>query len=197
MLFGAISMHEQRAAELIPLFTRTIFSIPGMYGVSIQAGVFQTGLGRGRTIQLNVSGNELDRIVQISGMLFGAVKKEIPHAQVRPIPSLELLFPEVQIIPDRDRLKAAGLTAGSFGVAAVADNCRAVAGSARVVLAIKPQSFDEVAAGLADVVTGDHLLVSIMAGVGTKRIEAAFASIKARVVGVMPNLPIKVAAMSR
>jgi HAE1 family hydrophobic/amphiphilic exporter-1 len=117
MLFGAISMHEQRAAELIPLFTRTIFSIPGMYGVSIQAGVFQTGLGRGRTIQLNVSGNDLDRIVQISGMLFGAIKKEIPQAQIRPIPSLELLFPEVQIIPDRDRLKAAGMTASNFGVA--------------------------------------------------------------------------------
>jgi HAE1 family hydrophobic/amphiphilic exporter-1 len=117
MLFGAISMHEQRAAELIPLFTRTIFSIPGMYGVSIQAGVFQTGLGRGRTIQLNVSGNDLDRIVQISGMLLGAIKKEIPQAQIRPIPSLELLFPEVQIIPDRDRLKAVGMTASNFGVA--------------------------------------------------------------------------------
>ncbi len=117
MLFGAISMHEQRAAELIPLFTRTIFSIPGMYGVSIQAGVFQTGLGRGRTIQLNVSGNDLDRIVQITGMLFGAIKKEIPQAQIRPIPSLEMLFPEVQIIPDRDRLKAAGMTASNFGVA--------------------------------------------------------------------------------
>ncbi len=117
MLFGAISMHEQRAAELIPLFTRTIFSIPGMYGVSIQAGVFQTGLGRGRTIQLNVSGNDLDRIVQTTGMLLGAIKKEIPQAQIRPIPSLEMLFREIQIIPDRDRLKAAGMTAGNFGVA--------------------------------------------------------------------------------
>jgi HAE1 family hydrophobic/amphiphilic exporter-1 len=117
MLFGAISTDEQRAGELIPLFMRTIFSIPGMYGVSIQAGVFQTGLGRGRTIQLNVSGDKLDRIVQISGMLFGAIKKEIPEAQIRPIPSLELLFPEVRIIPDRDRLKAAGMTASSFGVA--------------------------------------------------------------------------------
>ncbi len=117
MLFGAISTDEQRAGELIPLFMRTIFSIPGMYGVSIQAGVFQTGLGRGRTIQLNVSGDDLDRIVQVSGMLFGAIKKEIPEAQIRPIPSLELLFPEVRIIPDRDRLKAAGMTASNFGVA--------------------------------------------------------------------------------
>ena len=117
MLFGAISTDEQRAGELIPLFMRTIFSIPGMYGVSIQAGVFQTGLGRGRTIQLNVSGDNLDRIVQIAGMIFGAIKKEIPEAQIRPIPSLELLFPEVRIIPERDRLKAAGMTASSFGVA--------------------------------------------------------------------------------
>jgi HAE1 family hydrophobic/amphiphilic exporter-1 len=117
MLFGAISTHEQRAGELIPLFMRTIYSIPGMYGVSIQAGVFQTGLGRGRTIEVNIGGEDLNRIVEVGGMLFGAIMREIPNAQVRPVPSLELLFPEVQIIPDRDRLKAAGMTARDFGVA--------------------------------------------------------------------------------
>jgi HAE1 family hydrophobic/amphiphilic exporter-1 len=117
MLFGAISTHEQRAGELIPLFMRTIYSIPGMYGVSIQAGVFQTGLGRGRTVAVNISGEDLNQIVQAAGMLFGAIKKEIPQAQIRPVPSLELLFPEVQIIPDRDRIKAAGMTARDFGVA--------------------------------------------------------------------------------
>jgi len=117
MLFGAISTHEQRAGELIPLFMRTIYSIPGMYGVSIQAGVFQTGLGRGRTIEVNIGGDDLNRIVAIGGMLFGAIMKEIPNAQVRPVPSLELLFPEVRIIPDRDRLKAAGMTARNFGIA--------------------------------------------------------------------------------
>ncbi len=46
-LFGAISMHEQRAGELIPLFMRTIQQIPGMFGISMQAGIFQTRLGRG------------------------------------------------------------------------------------------------------------------------------------------------------
>jgi len=117
MLFGAISTHEQRAGELIPLFMRTIFSIPGMYGVSIQAGVFQTGLGRGRTVEINVSGEDLNQIVQAAGIFFGAIKKEIPQAQIRPVPSLELLFPEVLIIPERDRIKAAGMTARDFGVA--------------------------------------------------------------------------------
>jgi HAE1 family hydrophobic/amphiphilic exporter-1 len=117
MLFGAISIHEQRAGELIPLFTRTIYSIPGMYGVSIQAGVFQTSLGRGRTIEVNISGEDLNLIVQAAGMLFGAIKNEIPQAQIRPVPSLELLFPEVRIIPHRDRIKAAGMTAREFGIA--------------------------------------------------------------------------------
>ena len=104
MLFGAISTREQRAGELIPLFMRTIYAIPGMYGVSIQAGLFQTGLGRGRTIEVNIGGDDLNRIVEIGGLLFGAIMKKIPNAQVRPVPSLELLFPEVRIIPDRGRL---------------------------------------------------------------------------------------------
>jgi HAE1 family hydrophobic/amphiphilic exporter-1 len=96
---------------------RTIDSIPGMYGISLQAGVFQTSLGRGRSVEVDISGDDLNRIVQVAGMLFGAIKKEIPQAQIRPVPSLELLFPEVQIIPERDRIKAAGMTARDFGVA--------------------------------------------------------------------------------
>ena len=117
MLFGAISTHEQRAAELLPLFRRTIFSIPGMFGVSIQAGVFQTSLGRGRTIEVNISGDDLNRIVQVAGAMYGGIMKEIPGAQIRPVPSLELLFPEARMIPYRDRLKAAKMTAREFGVA--------------------------------------------------------------------------------
>jgi HAE1 family hydrophobic/amphiphilic exporter-1 len=117
MLFGVISIHEQRAAELIPLMMRTIYSIPGMWGISLQAGVFQTSLGRGRSVEVNISGDDLNRIVQTAGMLFGAIRKEIPGAQIRPVPSLELQFPEVKIIPERDRIKAAGMTARDFGVA--------------------------------------------------------------------------------
>ena len=117
MLFGAISTHEQRAGELLPLFRRTIFSIPGMFGVSIQAGVFQTSLGRGRTVEVNIRGDDLNRIVQVAGAMFGAIKKEIPQAQIRPVPSLELLFPEAQLVPQRDRLKAVKMSARDFGIA--------------------------------------------------------------------------------
>ena len=116
-LFGAISTEEQKARELLPVFTRMIRGIPGMFGVSIQAGIFQTRLGRGRTIDVDISGNEMDRIVQVAGITFGAIQKEIPEAQVRPLPSLEITYPEIRFHPDRDRLRAAGMTEEDFGIA--------------------------------------------------------------------------------
>jgi len=116
-IFGAISAEEQRARDLLPLFTRIMRGIPGMFGVSIQAGIFQTRLGRGRTIDVDISGNQLDRVVQVAGIMFGTIRKEIPQAQVRPVPSLEITFPEVRLHPDRDRLRAAGMTESEFGIA--------------------------------------------------------------------------------
>lgn len=114
---GATSMHMQRAGKLVPLFMKNIFSIPGMRGVSMQAGIFQTRLGRGRTVEIDVIGDDMDRLVSTAGAMFGIIMKEIPEAQVRPLPSLELLYPEVRLHPDRDRLRATGMSAQEFGIA--------------------------------------------------------------------------------
>ncbi|MCD6385705.1 efflux RND transporter permease subunit, partial [Candidatus Sumerlaeota bacterium] len=117
MLFGLNSIHEQRAGELIPLCQRVINNLPGIFGVSQQAGIFQTRLGRGRTINVDISGADINQLVQVGGTMFGIIGREIPGSQVRPVPSLELLYPEVKIVPLRDRLKSAGMTAQSLGVA--------------------------------------------------------------------------------
>lgn len=117
LILGAISTHEERAGELIPLFTKVISTVPGVFGVSQQAGIFETRLGRGRTIEVDISGDDLNRVVQVAGMVFGMIKDKIPEAQIRPIPSLEILYPEVRVIPDRDRLRAVGMNARDFGVA--------------------------------------------------------------------------------
>lgn len=117
MVFGAKCMHEERAGELVPLFMQTIQSIPGMYGVSMQAGIFETGIGEGRTIEVDISGSDIHQIVQVSGTMFGMIKKELPDAQIRPIPSLEILFPELKIVPSRDRLMAAGMNTYELGIA--------------------------------------------------------------------------------
>ncbi|MFH1912769.1 MAG: efflux RND transporter permease subunit [Pseudomonadota bacterium] len=116
-LFGAVSTDEERGGELTPLFSRIINSIPGMYGVSLQASIFEQGLGKGRVIDVDFSGPSLERLVAAAGTMFGMAMQEIPGSQVRPVPSLELLYPEVRLIPKRDRVRAAGMTTEDLGVA--------------------------------------------------------------------------------
>ncbi|KJR40144.1 hydrophobe/amphiphile efflux-1 (HAE1) family RND transporter [Candidatus Magnetoovum chiemensis] len=117
MLFGAVSTHEQRASELIPLFMKTISTLPGIFGISMQAGVFQTNLGRGRTINVDISGDDLNHIISASGALFGLIKQEMPEAQIRPVPSLEMLYPEVLFEPIRNKLRAVDMTSTDVGIA--------------------------------------------------------------------------------
>ena len=114
-LFGGLSVHETRAKEMMPLFNRIMNSIPGVFGVSIQAGIFESGIGQGRNIDVNISGENIDRIIEVSRMLFGMISQKIQGAQVRPVPSLETSYPEVQIIPNKERLAANGLTEDDLG----------------------------------------------------------------------------------
>jgi hydrophobic/amphiphilic exporter-1 (mainly G- bacteria), HAE1 family len=107
--------NETRARELIPMMNRIINSIPEMFGVSVQPGIFQTDLGQGRTVDVNISGDEMPRIIQSAGMLFGALSQNMPQAQIRPVPSLEMTYPEVNIIPDKRKLSASGLNETDLG----------------------------------------------------------------------------------
>ncbi len=115
-LFGAMSEDPSRVRELIPLFRRAIFNIPGFFGISTQASIFQTRLGRGRTIDIDFSGPEITNLVRAAGATYGMLKKEIPEVQIRPVPSLEIQFPEVRIVPDRPRLRAAGMSVADLGI---------------------------------------------------------------------------------
>jgi len=117
MAFGATSIHEEHVRKLLPLFMQIINTIPGMYGVCMQAGIFEKELGTGRTIDINVSSDDIHRIIEAAGAMFGMIKKEIPDAQIRPKPSLEILYPEIKIMPFRDRLKAVGMDANDLGIA--------------------------------------------------------------------------------
>ncbi|HDR17059.1 MAG TPA: efflux RND transporter permease subunit [Desulfobacteraceae bacterium] len=111
-----IEEHETEARKLIPLMNKVIRTIPDMLGVSIQPGIFETQIGRGRTVEVNVSGENLDTIVQSARMLFGALQQSIPQAQIRPVPSLELAYPECNIVPDKRKLAASGLNETNLGV---------------------------------------------------------------------------------
>ncbi|MDX8352815.1 efflux RND transporter permease subunit [Cognatiyoonia sp. IB215182] len=110
---GAAAVDGDRVAEVIPILSRPIFSEPGTFGFMTQPSLFGRGVGGGRTIELNITGNELEEILGVAGQAAGNVARLLPRSeghQFRPIPGLELGAPEVRLIPDRLRLADAGLT---------------------------------------------------------------------------------------
>lgn len=73
-------------------------------------------------------------------------------------------------------------------VSVLADNRATAAGCRLLVLAVKPQMIETVAAELVDAVTTEHLVVSILAGTATATLERLLGG-KVRVVRAMPNTP--------
>ncbi|MBW1616499.1 MAG: efflux RND transporter permease subunit [Deltaproteobacteria bacterium] len=115
-IFGASSVYETEAKKMMPLFTRIINSIPGMIGVSTQAGIFQSGIGKGRTVEVNIAGENINKIIETSRALYGAIKAEIPNAQIRPVPSFENSYPEANFIVNRSKAAANGFTEQDIGL---------------------------------------------------------------------------------
>ncbi len=115
-LFGAISKHETEAPKMMPTLARIMNTIPGVFGVSIQAGIFQTGIGRGRTVEVNISGENIDRIIEAARILFGSIREKLAHAQVRPVPSLENTYPEANFVPNRSKSLANGIGEDELGI---------------------------------------------------------------------------------
>jgi HAE1 family hydrophobic/amphiphilic exporter-1 len=52
---------------------------------------------------VDITGPDLERLIALGGQIFAQVNEKIPDVQARPIPSLDLGNPEVQVIPHRRR----------------------------------------------------------------------------------------------
>ncbi len=122
---GATAVDGQRAGELIGPLSQPIFREPGTFGFLTQPSLFGRGIGGGRSIELNISGPNLEQTLgialQATGMVSGILPREEGH-QLRPIPGLELGAPEVRLFPDRVRLADSGVTARDLGMTVDAFN---------------------------------------------------------------------------
>jgi pyrroline-5-carboxylate reductase len=82
-----------------------------------------------------------------------------------------------------------------YGVNVTTDNCLVLSQSQEaVMLAVKPQVFSAIAQELADILPLEHspLIISILAGVPLKQLEAAFPQMP--IIRAMPNTPATVGA---
>jgi HAE1 family hydrophobic/amphiphilic exporter-1 len=115
MFAGASTQDPLKARDLVPIFKKELRKIPGFYATSYQSSLFGRGITSGRTIDVDISGPDLTRLIQFGGRVFGQAMQLLPGSQVRPIPSLDLGNPEIQITPDRVRAASLGLTARDIG----------------------------------------------------------------------------------
>ena len=117
MFAGASTQDPLKARGLVPIFLQQLRKLPGFYATSYQSSLFGRGISSGRTIDVDITGPDLEQLIQFGGRVFGQAMQLLPGSQVRPIPSLDLGNPEIQIIPDRVRAASLGLAARDIGQA--------------------------------------------------------------------------------
>jgi HAE1 family hydrophobic/amphiphilic exporter-1 len=113
---GAQATDPERCGELVPLFSKAVNSYPGVFGISMQTGIFQNRLGRARTVSLDISGYDQQEILKVAGIIMNKeVPEKIRNSQIRAVPSLDVSYPEVRFIPKRSRLASVGFSADDIG----------------------------------------------------------------------------------
>jgi pyrroline-5-carboxylate reductase len=92
-----------------------------------------------------------------------------------------------QIIASNPREERCAELSERYGIQATTDNAEAAREATVVVVAVKPQFFDEAAADLRDAVSADALVMTIVAGIRQQHVVEVLGA--PAVVRVMPNTP--------
>lgn len=115
---GASAEDPTKVKDVIPVLKRAVYNEPGTFGAITQRSLFGRGIGGSRSIELNVSGPELEDVLDVARQAVRLVDKTMPRTQgtqIRPKPGLELGAPEVRVTPNRIKLADNGVTAREFG----------------------------------------------------------------------------------
>ncbi len=115
VFMGVIARDPQKISVLKPVVFRALRKIPGMIPIVIQASLFQRNLGEGRSIDIEITGPRLEQLVRTGFGIFMQSRQRLPGSQVRPLPSLDLGNPEIQVRPDRDRMAELQMTGSDLG----------------------------------------------------------------------------------
>ena len=120
LFVGARCKDELRASELIPILSKAAQSQPGVIPIVTQASLFASALSGGRTIDVEITGPDLEVLVVEAQKAFGMCMQEFPMTagnQLRPIPGLDLSSPELHVIPKLEKAAELGVTTSSIGYA--------------------------------------------------------------------------------
>lgn len=117
-LAAAAAVDPARIKDLVPIVQRAVFAEPGSRGFVRQTSLFGRGFGGGRNIDLDISGPNLNDIVNVASRAMPTIIRTFPRSQGhqwRAVPGLKILSPEVRLKPDPQRLADVGMTARELG----------------------------------------------------------------------------------
>ena len=116
IIFLGVTPNEPlRTNELIPIFQQSMGTIPGAIPLLQQWSIFEDESSEGRSIDVEIKGPELERLIGMGAEIYGAAHQVLPGAQVFPIPGLDLGNPEVQVKVDRRRAAELGISNRDLG----------------------------------------------------------------------------------
>jgi HAE1 family hydrophobic/amphiphilic exporter-1 len=120
---GVRSADPLRAAELVPVIQKISDKLPGTILVAKQTSLFERGLTAGRTVEIEITGPDINELVSVGGGIFMQLMGTpdtpglMPEAQIRPNPSLDLSNPEVRIYPKWEQAADMQVSAAEMGYA--------------------------------------------------------------------------------
>ena len=119
-VFLGLRAHDSlKARKLIDLLqTKMRGRFPGSFVTASQTSLFGRGLSGGRTIDVEITGPELEKLIAIGGQILGGVKQNFPlETQARPEPSLDLSSPELHVSLKPEQAAALGINNRELGYA--------------------------------------------------------------------------------
>lgn len=115
-IFIGLRAHDpERAGEIVPMISEFKEDIPGALVTGRQSSLFERGGAGGRTINVDITGPEIEKLVLIGGAILRRTRELFPTAQARPVPSLDLSSPEVHVVPKIVQSRDLGMDAAAIG----------------------------------------------------------------------------------
>jgi hydrophobic/amphiphilic exporter-1 (mainly G- bacteria), HAE1 family len=115
VFIGLRSLDPLEAAKLVPLVRRIAADLPGTFAVAKQSSLFENGLGAGRTVDIEITGPDLAKLVKLGVQVMGKLPEATPGSQNLPKPSLDLSSPEIQLVPRLEQAADMRLDARQLG----------------------------------------------------------------------------------
>lgn len=115
VFMGFRAADASRVREFIPLLREVGGQFPGTRAIAKQSSLFERGFNSGRTVDVEITGGDLVKLIGVGQRVLDEVKRLIPEAQAMPQPSLDLSSPEIHVEPKLVESSEMGISAAELG----------------------------------------------------------------------------------